>query len=327
MAKMTEILTPEPVGGDNKGEIVLYQPEGEVRLEVRVENETVWLNRQQLAMLFNRDIKTIGKHITNALKEECQNSVVAKFATTADDGKKYQVEHYDLDIILSVGYRVKSANGIKFRRWASHVLKDYMLKGYVIRQHKISTDLEIADRLHEQRQLIEGQGAEIADVRKSIAEQDSRLSAVEQRIDFFVNAAQAPTGGILATGTRFDGLVLIADLVKSAKRSVVFIDPFATIEVLKFAAMRAKGVQAVVYSAHITPEFKAAVALHNKQYPGLEPKTMRTIHDRFLLVDDKVYHFGASFKDMGNEMTAFSVLDFVTPAEVIEKIQESMKGR
>ena len=327
MTKKTEILTPEPVGGDNKGEIVLYQPEGEVRLEVRVENETVWLNRQQLAMLFNRDIKTIGKHITNALKEECQNSVVAKFATTADDGKKYQVEHYDLDIILSVGYRVKSANGIKFRRWASHVLKDYMLKGYAVNQRKIATDLQIVDRLHEQRQLIESQGTEIADVRKSIAEQDSRLSAVEQRIDFFVNAAQAPTGGILATGTRFDGLVLIADLVKSAKRSVAFIDPFATIEVLKFAAMRAKGVQAVVYSARITPEFRAAADLHKKQYPGLDLKTMRTIHDRFLLVDDKVYHFGASFKDMGNEMTAFSVLDFVTPAEVIEKIQESMKGR
>jgi len=327
MTKKTEMSTPEPVGGDNKGEIVMYQPEGEVRLEVRVENETVWLNRQQLAMLFNRDIKTIGKHITNALKEECQNSVVAKFATTADDGKKYQVEHYDLDIILSVGYRVKSANGIKFRRWANQVLKDYMLKGYAVNQRKISTDLQIADRLHEQRQLIESQGTEIADVRKSIAEQDSRLSAVEQRIDFFVNAAQAPTGGILATGTRFDGLVLIADLVKSAKRSVAFIDPFATIEVLKFAAMRAKGVQAVVYSARITPEFRAAADLHKKQYPGLDLKTMRTIHDRFLLVDDKVYHFGASFKDMGNEMTAFSVLDFVTPAEVIEKIQESMKGR
>ena len=327
MTKKTEMSTPEPVGGDNKGEIVMYQPEGEVRLEVRVENETVWLNRQQLAMLFNRDIKTIGKHITNALKEECQNSVVAKFATTADDGKKYQVEHYDLDIILSVGYRVKSANGIKFRRWANQVLKDYMLKGYAVNQRKISTDLQIADRLHEQRQLIERQGAEIADVRKSVAEQDSRLSAVEQRIDFFVNAAQAPTGGILATGSRFDGLVLIADLVKSAKRSVAFIDPFATIEVLKFAAMRAKGVQAVVYSVRITPEFRAAADLHKKQYPGLDLKTMRTIHDRFLLVDDKVYHFGASFKDMGNEMTAFSVLDFVTPAEVIEKIQESMKGR
>ena len=313
--------------GDNKGEIVLYQPEGEVRLEVRVENETVWLNRQQLAVLFNRDVKTIGKHIANTLKEECQNSVVAKFATTADDGKIYQVEHYDLDIILSVGYRVKSANGVKFRRWANQVLKDFMLKGYAVNQRKIATDLQIADRLHEQRQLIEKQVAEISAVRKSVAEQDSRLSAVEQHIDFFVKAVQTPTSGVLTTGTRFDGFVLIADLVKSAKRSVVFVDPFATIEVLKFAAMRAKGVKAVVYSARITPEFKAAVALHNKQYPGLEPRTMRTIHDRFLLVDDTVYHFGASFKDMGNEMTAFSVLNFITPSEVIEKIQESMKER
>jgi hypothetical protein len=255
---------------EEKGEIVLYQPDGEVRLEVRVENETVWLNRQQLALLFNRDIKTVGKHITNALREECQNSVVAKFATTADDGKIYQVEHYDLDMILSVGYRVKSANGIKFRRWANQVLKDYMLKGYAVNQRKIATDLQIVDRLHEQRQLIEDQNVKIEGVEKSIAEQDFRLSAVEQRIDFFVKASQTPTGGILATGTRFDGLVLIADLVKSAKRSVVFIDPYATIEVLKFAAMRMKGVKAVIYSPRITPEFKEAVALHKKQYPDLD---------------------------------------------------------
>ena len=305
--------------GENKGEIVLYQPEGEVRLEVRVENETVWLNRQQLAVLFNRDIKTIGKHIANALKEECQDSVVAKFATTADDGKTYQVEHYDLDLILSVGYRVKSANGVKFRRWANQVLKDYILKGYAVNQRKIATDLQIADRLHEQRQLIEGQGVKLANV-------DTRLSAVEQHIDFFVKASQTPTGGILATGTRFDGFVLVADLVKSAKRSVVFIDPFATVDVLKFAAMRARGVLATIYSPRITPEFRAAADLHKKQYPGLELKTMRTIHDRFLLIDETVYHFGASFKDMGNEMTAYSVLNFVTPAEVIAKVSESMKN-
>lgn len=320
---------------EEKGEIVLYQPEGEVRLEVRVENETVWLTQAQMGMLFERERSVIAKHIKNVFKEgELDSKVVcANFAHTTPHGAikgKMQISEvvlYNLDVIISVGYRVKSIAGTRFRQWANHVLKDYMLKGYAVNQRKIATDLQIVDRLHEQRQLIEKQGAEIAGVRKSIAEQDSRLSAVEQRIDFFVNAAQAPTGGILATGTRFDGFVLIADLVKSAKRSVAFIDPFATIEVLKFAAMRAKGVQAVVYSAHITPEFKAAVALHNKQYPGLDLKTMRTIHDRFLLVDDKVYHFGASFKDMGNEMTAFSVLDFVTPAEVIEKIQESMKGR
>ena len=311
---------PHPSAESGFGEIVLYQPEGDVRLEVRVENDTVWLNRQQLAILFNRDIKTIGKHISNTLKEECHNSVVAKFATTAEDGKTYQVEHYDLDIILSVGYRVKSANGVRFRRWANQVLKDYMLKGYTVNQRMVATGMQIANRFQEQRQLIENQGAKLENV-------ETRLSTVEKHIEFFVKAAQTPTGGILATGTRFDGLALIADLVKSAKRSVVFIDPFATIEILKFAAMRTKGVTAVIYSAHITPEFKAAKELHNKQYPGLELKTMRTIHDRFLLVDDTVYHFGASFKDMGNEMTAFSVLNFVTPEEVIAKIQESMKGK
>ena len=312
---------------EEKGEIVLYQPEGEVRLEVRVENETVWLTQAQMGMLFERERSVIAKHIKNVFKEgeldersnvQILHNTLSKFKPTT---------FYSLDVIISVGYRVKSFRGTQFRQWANQVLKDYMLKGYAVNQRKISTDLQIADRLHEQRQLIERQGAEIADVRKSVTEQDSRLSVVEQRIDFFVNAAQAPTGGILATGTRFDGLVLIADFVKSAKRSIAFIDPFATIEVLKFAAMRAKGVQAVVYSARITPEFRAAADLHKKQYPGLDLKTMRTIHDRFLLVDDKVYHFGASFKDMGNEMTAFSVLDFVTPAEVIEKIQESMKGR
>ena len=314
---------------EEKGEIVLYQPEGEVRLEVRVENETVWLTQAQMAELFHATKQNVSLHIANIFREGelLKKSVVKEYLTTASDGKHYRIKWYNLDIIISVGYRVKSIAGTRFRQWALSVLKDYMLKGYAVNQRKIATDLQIVDRLHEQRQLIESQGAEIADVRKSVAEQDSRLSAVEQRIDFFVNAAQAPTGGILATGTRFDGFVLIADLVKSAKRSVAFIDPFATIEVLKFAAMRAKGVQAVVYSARITPEFRAAADLHKKQYPGLDLKTMRTIHDRFLLVDDKVYHFGASFKDMGNEMTAFSVLDFVTPAEVIEKIQESMKGR
>lgn len=259
---------------------MLYQPEGEVRLEVRVENETVWLTQAQMAKLFNKDQSVIARHIKNVFKErelqqegnmQILHNTLSKFKPTAI---------YSLDVIISVGYRVRSFRGTQFRRWANQVLKEYMLKGYAINQRKMATDLQIVDRLHEQRQLIEGQGVEIAELR---------------------NAAQTPTGGILATGTRFDGFVLISDLVKRAKKSAVFIDPYATIEVLKFAAMRAKGVSAKIYSPRITPEFNAAAELHKKQYPGLELKTMRTIHDRFLLVDDTVYHFGASFKDMGNE--------------------------
>lgn len=259
---------------------MLYQPEGEVRLEVRVENETVWLTQAQMMKLFNKDQSVIARHIKNVFKErelqqegnmQILHNTLSKFKPTAI---------YSLDVIISVGYRVRSFRGTQFRRWANQVLKEYMLKGYAINQRKMATDLQIVDRLHEQRQLIEGQGVEIAELR---------------------NAAQTPTGGILATGTRFDGFVLISDLVKRAKKSAVFIDPYATIEVLKFAAMRAKGVSAKIYSPRITPEFNAAAELHKKQHPGLELKTMRTIHDRFLLVDDTVYHFGASFKDMGNE--------------------------
>jgi prophage antirepressor-like protein len=229
MRKKSEMATPELVGGDNRGEIVLYQPEGEVRLEVRVENETVWLTANQMARLFDRDEKTLRKHINNTFLEEVERDNNTHFLRV--DGVKQPVAFYSLDVIISVGYRVKSANGVKFRRWANQILKDFMLKGYAVRQRKITMDLQIADRLHEQRQLIENQQAEIVEF-KGVTEK--RLSAVEQRIDFFVKASQTPTGGILTTGTRFDGFVLIADLVKSAKRSVVFIDPYATIEVLKF---------------------------------------------------------------------------------------------
>lgn len=311
------------VKNEERGEIVLYQPEGEIRLEVRVKDEMVWLTQAQIADLFGTKRPAITKHLKNiyASQELDESSTCSILEHMGNDSKQvYETKYYNLDAILSIGYRVNSKNATLFRRWANQVLKDYMLKGYAVNQRMVATGMQIANQFQEQQRLIEHQGTKLENV-------DTRLSTVEKHIDFFVKASQTPTGGILATGTRFDGLVLIADLVKTAKRSVVFIDPYANIEVLKFAAMRAKGVQAVVYSARITPEFKEAVALHNKQHPGLEPKTMRTIHDRFLLVDDTVYHFGASFKDMGNEMTAFSVLDFVTPAEVIEKIQESMKGK
>lgn len=307
------------------GEIVLYQPEGVVKLEVRVENETVWLSQAQMAELFSATKQNISLHIANIYKEgELEHDPTVKdYLTVQKEGKRTisrKVAYYNLDVIISVGYRIKSIQGTRFRQWALNILKDYMLKGYAVNQRKIATDLQITDRLQEHRQLIDNQETRINNV-------DNRLSLVEQHIDFFVHASQAPAGGIIAPNTRFDGFILIGDLVKAAKRSVIFIDPFATIELLKFASMRAKEVVATIFSPRITPEFKAAVDLHNKQYPGLELKTMRMIHDRFLLVDDTVYHFGASFKDMGAEFSAYSVLNFVTPEEVIEKVKESSKGR
>ena len=173
-----------------KNEIIIYQPENTpFRIDVRIKDETVWLNRQQLAILFARDIKTIGKHINNALKEELKGlSVVAKFATTASDGKTYQVEYYSLDMILSIGYRVKSQQGIQFRIWATKVLKDYMLKGYALnnRMNRIEDNMQ-------------------------------QLSEKVNEIDLQIKSELPPKKGIFYKGQIFDAYVFINNLLRTAK--------------------------------------------------------------------------------------------------------------
>jgi len=280
-----------------KDEIIVYQPEGgEFHIEVRVENETVWLNRQQMSILFERDVKTIGKHIGNALKEECQNSVVAKFATTADDGKIYQVEHYDLDVILSVGYRVKSANGINFRRWANLVLKEHLLKGYSVNQRLISQENKIENL-------------------------DSRVVNLEKQVDFFVKANLPPSEGVIPANARWSGYEFAVQLVRSAKKEIIIIDPFANDSSLSLVAKRAVGVNAIIYSARITRAMKDEVDRINRQFPTVELRTMREVHDRFIIVDETIYHVGASIMDLGCKMTAFSVLNLVTKEQLLALVK------
>ena len=304
------------------GEIVLYQPEGAIKLEVRVENETVWLTQAQMGKLFERERSVIAKHIGNIFKEKelDEKSNVQILHNTLSKYKPITI--YSLDVIISVGYRVKSIQGTRFRQWANQVLKDHLLKGYSLNHRMLAAGMQVESRFQEQEKQIESQKAEIAEMKVSVNSQDARIRAVENHIDFFVKAAQLPNGGVIAPNTRFDGYVLIADLVKTAKKSVVSIDPYADISALKFAAMKAEGVSATIYSARISHQFKEEAALYKKQHPEFDLKTMRVIHDRFLLVDEVVYHFGASFKDMGAEFSAYSVLNFVTPEEVIEKVQE-----
>ncbi len=307
---------------EKTGEIVLYQPEGAIKLEVRVENETVWLTQAQMGKLFERERSVIAKHIGNIFKEKelDEKSNVQILHNTLSKYKPITI--YSLDVIISVGYRVKSIQGTRFRQWANQVLKDHLLKGYSLNHRMLAAGMQVESRFQEQEKQIESQKAEIAEMKVSVNSQDARIRAVENHIDFFVKAAQLPNGGVIAPNTRFDGYVLIADLVKTAKKSVVFIDPYADISALKFAAMKAEGVSATIYSARISHQFKEEAALYKKQHPEFDLKTMRVIHDRFLLVDEVVYHFGASFKDMGAEFSAYSVLNFVTPEEVIEKVQE-----
>ena len=284
---------------EKQGEIILYQPDEAIKLEVRLEDETVWLNRQQLSELFDRDIKTIGKHISNALKEELIDiPTVAKFATVQKEGERFvttQVEFYNLDMILSVGYRVKSQRGIQFRQWANKVLKDYLLKGYSINQ-----------RLNEIEQKMDNKFFQIE---KTIAEHD-------KKIDFFVRTSLPPVEGIFFDGQIFDAYKFATDLIKSAKCSLVLIDNYVDESVLLMLSKRNSEVSATIYTHKINAQLQLDLNKHNDQYPPIEARTYKSSHDRFLIIDNtEVYHIGASLKDLGKKMFAFSKLEL--PAHTI----------
>ncbi len=264
-----------------KAEIVIYKESDspDFQIEVRVEDDTVWLNRQQLAVLFNRDVKTIGKHILNALKEELRSiSVVAKFATTATDGKIYQVEYYNLEMIISVGYRVKSDRGIQFRIWANKIIKEYLLRGYAVNQRF---------------ERIEG---DLFYLKKKVDE-----------FDFYINTNLPPKQGIFFDGQVFDAWQFVSSLIKQAVQSIILIDNYVDESVLLLLSKRNPKVDATIYTAKISPSFKLDLEKHNHQYKPVQVKVFSQSHDRFLIIDNStVYHIGASLKDLGRKWFAFS---------------------
>ena len=283
----------------NQGEIILYQPDKEVKLEVRLENETVWLNRLQLAELFARDVKTIGKHINNALKEELADmATVAKFAIVQNEGGREvtrHIEFYNLDMILSVGYRVKSNRGVEFRRWANKVLKEYLLKGYSVNQRLKSLEEKVDSKL---------------------LQHEKQLDYLTDKVDFFVRTSLPPVEGIFYDGQIFDAYKFATDLIRSAKISILLIDNYVDDSVLLMLSKRYKGVTATICTHTISNQLNLDIQKHNSQYPQIEVKTYKQSHDRFLIIDNTdVYHIGASLKDLGKKMFAFSKLDI--PSEAI----------
>ena len=287
--KQNELMAENGPFTTNTGEIILYQPDSSIRLEVRMEEETVWLNRKQMSILFNRDKKTIGKHVNNALKEELAGfPVVAKFATTADDGKNYQTEYYNLDMILSVGYRVKSKRGIEFRRWATSVLKKYLLRGYAINQRIQYVEQRINTQLQEHTE---------------------RIHNLENKVDFFVQSALPPKEGIFFDGQIFDAYAFVSDLIRSAKRRIILIDNYIDDSVLLMLAKRGDGITAEIVTRRITETLSLDLERHNRQYPPITVRECDRYHDRFLIIDDTVYHLGASLKDLGKKLFAFNRME------------------
>ncbi len=279
---------------EKRGVIILYQPDSEVRLEVRLEEETVWLNRQQLSELFNRDVKTIGKHVNNALKEELAGmATVANFATVQKEGDRIvtrQVEYYNLDTVLSVGYRVKSNRGVEFRRWANKVLKEYLLKGHVInyRLEQMDTRLQKHER---------------------------QIEYLTDKVDFFVRTSLPPMEGVFYDGQIFDAYKFATDLIRSAKKSILLIDNYVDESVLLMLSKRNAGVKADIYTQAVSRQLQLDLQKHNSQYPPISIHTYKKCHDRFLIIDGTdIWHIGSSLKDLGKKMFAFSRLDILTTA-------------
>ena len=276
----------------------MYQPNEEVRLEVRLENETVWLTQAQMAELFQTTPQNVTMHIRAIyIEEELEEAATCKESLQVRQEGKRMVRRtqkfYNLDVIISVGYRVKSKRGVQFRQWANQVLKEYLLRGYSINQ-----------RLNDMEQRMDNK----------LIQHELRLNRLDEKMDFFVRTSLPPVEGVFFEGQIFDAYKLAADLVRSAKESLILIDNYVDESVLTLFTKRQEGVKALIYTQRITSQFRLDLERHNAQYPPVEVKEIRNVHDRFLILDQtEVYHIGASLKDLGKKLFAFSRLHI--PAE------------
>ena len=279
-----------------KDEIVLYQPNEQFQLEVQLKDETVWLTQPQIAALFGVQRPAVTKHLRNIFQEGelDPNSVSSILEHTAADGKVYSTQFYNLDAILSVGYRVNSKNATLFRRWATKILKDYMLRGYAVNQRLLN-------------------------IENQLVSQQKQLAQHQEQIDFFVRTSLPPVEGIFYDGQIFDAYTFVNDRIREAKKRIVLIDNYVDDSVLTMLDKRNKGVDAVVYTKNISRQLSLDFEKHNAQYSPIEIKQFDRSHDRFLCVDETVYHIGASLKDLGKKWFAFSRMEQTTD-ELLSKM-------
>lgn len=285
---------------DRDNEIILYQPDSTLSLDVRVENETVWLTQAQMTELFQTTRNNITLHIRNIFKEgELEESSVCKESLlTAADGKRYKTKFYSLDVIISVGYRVKSIRGTQFRIWANKILKDYLLRGYSVNQRLLYMESRIDRRL---------------------LEHDKRLDDLTDKVDFFIRTSLPPKEGVFFNGQIFDAHEFICSLIKRANNRIILIDNYVDESVLVQLENRNAGVSALIYTGEISRTFRQSVNRHNRQYAPIDVRTADRIHDRFLIIDDTLYHIGASIKDLGKKLFAFSKLE-ISPDYILANI-------
>ena len=293
-----EITEPSP----QQGEIVMYQPDETVRLEVRLEDETVWLTQAQMAELFQTTRNNITLHVGNVFKEGelAEASVRKESLLTAADGKNYRTKLYNLDVIISVGYRVKSQRGTQFRQWANKVIKDYLLRGGAVNHQLERLEQRMDARLDAHQQTEQLRFIQI----------ERTLAVHHEKIDFYVRTNQPPVEGVLFERQIFDAYKLVEALVKSAKRGIILIDNYIDASIFGLLEKREPGVDATICTEHVGQSLLHLQQLNQQQYGRrIELKEYNSrFHDRFLILDDSLYHFGASFKDLGRRLFAFELM-------------------
>ena len=287
---------------DNNNQIVVYQTaDNQTQIEVHMENETVWLTQAQMAELFQKDRTVISRHIRNVFNEGEleEQSTCAKFAHMGNDGlQQYETVMYNLDVIISVGYRVKSQRGTAFRIWATKVLKDYMLKGYAINQRLLAMEEHMDKR---------------------IGRIENTLASHQEKIDFFVRTSLPPHQGIFYDGQIFDAYTFINDRIREATTRIILIDNYIDDSVLTILSKRADKVAATIYTKKPSAQLQLDIQKHNAQYPPISVIEFNRSHDRFLCIDEMVYHLGASIKDLGKKWFAFNRMEMPT-TELLNKI-------
>ena len=305
-----EILENKDLGNDSggTGEIVVYQPDEITRLEVRVNNDTIWLTQTQIAQLFGVGQPAISKHLKNIFSSgELEITAVHSILEyTAADGKTYKTGFYNLDAILSVGYRVNSRQATRFRQWANTVLKEYLIKGLSFNARLLQLSADIDRRLTTHA--------------IKLNEHECQLKEQSKKIEFFIQSSLPPKQGIFFDGQIYDAYSFVAELVRRAKRRIVLIDNYIDDTVLTLLAKREAGVEAVIYTGKISKQLQLDIDKHNAQYPPVEVRTFSKAHDRFLIIDEKVYLVGASIKDLGKKWFGFTLMENTEAEELLGKM-------
>ena len=284
-----------------ENEIIIYQPDENLALDVRVEDESVWLTQSQIVELFDSSKANISEHLKNIFDsgELAKEATVRKFRTVRREGNRSvtrNIDFFNLDVIISVGYRVNTVRGIQFRQWANKVLKEYLLRGYAVNQRL----MQLEDRID-----------------RHFSEYDRHLSELDEKVDFFVRSSIQPKEGIFFDGQIFDAYAFVAGLIRNANKRIVVIDSYVDDSVLVQLSKRRPGVKVDIYDGKISQQLRQDVARHNAQYPGVTLHAYKKAHDRFLIIDEEVYHIGHSLKDLGKKLFAFSKMDVMTGSQLI----------